>query len=81
MKFHDWLAKQEERQDAVGRFARAFSDVDPSKYTRSRRRKPDEHFKWARIIVNRGKPGFVYIFNDAWNEFTQAKEKLEMQEA
>jgi hypothetical protein len=74
MKFKQWLDKQRDRQDGIGRLARALADIDTKKYPYSRRRRPDEHRKWA-SIVTRFTPAHVQSFNKAWREFNQAKAK------
>lgn len=78
MKFKNWLINQKERQDNVGKLARALGDVDPSKFGRdNRRRKPDEHRRWARIVTRYGTMTHIQAFNKAWLEFTQAKAAVE----
>ena len=78
MKFKDWLLKQRERNDNVGTLARALADVDPRKFGRdNRRRKPDEHRRWARIVTRYGTMAHVQAFNQAWDEFTQTRASQE----
>lgn len=76
MEFYNWLAKQRDRQDRIGAFARALSDVDTErlKKKRSGRRKKDDHKRWADIVVRRNNPNLVAWFNDAWNEFINIQE-------
>mgnify|MGYP001205418424 CR=1 FL=1 len=74
MKFKDWLLQQKNREDNVGKLARALADVDPRRFGRdNRRRKPDEHRRWARIVTRFGTMAHVQAFNQAWREFSQAK--------
>lgn len=80
MKFQQWLDKQRDRDDQIGRLARALADVDVKKYPYSRRRRPDEHRKWASIITRFGSQRHVRSFNKAWQEFLKAKEKDERKE-
>ena len=81
MKFKQWLDKQKDRQDGIGRLARALADIDGKKYPTSRRRRPDEHRKWASIVTRFGTPAHVQSFNKAWREFNQAKARAEQQES
>jgi uncharacterized protein YozE (UPF0346 family) len=73
LTFKEWLFKQKERKDAVGRLARAMDEVDFS-YVKPRR-KPDEHKKWANIVTRHGKPEHVLTFNRAWREYQTANEQ------
>ena len=75
MRFREWLKQQRDRKDRIGRFARALGDRDVKRY--SRRRKPDEHRKWANIVVRYGTRAHRQAFNDAWREFQKAKARLE----
>ncbi|MCA9874673.1 MAG: hypothetical protein H6659_18105 [Ardenticatenaceae bacterium] len=78
MKFKEWLLKQKERKDSVGTLARALADVDPRKFGRdSRRRKPDEHRRWARIVTRYGTMAHVQAFNQAWREFSKTQASRE----
>lgn len=75
MKFQEWLNKQKDRQDAIGRLAQALHDVDAKQYPYSRRRRPDEHRKWASIVTRFGSQAHVRSFNKAWQEFLKAKKR------
>ncbi len=66
--FQQWLFNQKQRKDQIGKLARAMAAVD-YKTIRSRRRKPDEHRKWAGIITRHGNPEHVFAFNQAWHEY------------
>lgn len=78
MDFYKWLQKQQERQDRIGAFARAFADIDPAKLKKSSgRRKKDAHKKWANIVTRRGNPRWIMVFNQAWAEFDEIREELE----
>jgi hypothetical protein len=81
MKFQQWLRKQQDRQDQIGRLARALADVDIKQYPYSRRRRPDEHRKWASIITRFGSQMHVRSFNKAWQEFLKAKDKAEQKDS
>lgn len=81
MKFQQWLDKQKDRQDQIGGLARALDDVDAKKYPYSRRRKADEHRKWASIVTRFGSQAHVRSFNKAWQEFLKAKKRAEKQES
>lgn len=72
--FKKWLASQKEREDRVGRLARALADIEPRALRR--RRKKDEHMKWANEVVRRGRPDYVFAFNEAWAEYEEEKEAL-----
>jgi hypothetical protein len=80
MKFQQWLNRQQDREDAIGRLATALADIDAKKYPYSRRRKPDEHRKWATIVTRLGSQVHVRSFNRAWSEFLKAKARSEKQE-
>ena len=76
--FRNWLAGQEERQDNVGRLANALDGVKLLKS--SRRRKPDEHLKWANAVVRKGRQEYVQAFNRAWQEYQAWREQREAAE-
>jgi hypothetical protein len=65
--FQHWLSNQKQRQDSVGKLARAMAEVDYG-YVQ-KRRKPDEHKKWADIVTRHGEPKHVLAFNQAWREY------------
>jgi hypothetical protein len=72
LKFEKWLINQQYRDDLIGDLARVLSmqntDRKPS------RRRLDEHKKWAEIIVAIAEPGYIAVFNEAWQEFLLDKE-------
>lgn len=72
LKFEDWLTAQQGRKDLVGDLARvpSLQNVDHE----MTRRKPDEHQKWADLVIRIAEPGHIYVFNDAWQEFLLAKQ-------
>jgi hypothetical protein len=41
------------------------------------KRKLDEHRNWANTIIQMDQPGYIYAFNDAWQEFLLAKQAVE----
>ena len=57
---------------AVGDLARVLCMQDAERI--SSRRKSDEHKKWADIVVRIPAPRFIYVFNEAWQEFLLAKQ-------
>jgi len=73
MTFQHWLFNQKQRQDRIGKLARAMANVDFS-YMRSKR-KPDEHKMWADIITRHGEPEDVLAFNRAWHEYQLIKQE------
>lgn len=75
MEFKEWLNEQKERKDRIGKLARAFADREVKYY--SRRRKRDEHRKWADIITRHGTHTHVVSFNRAWREYKKAKKVAE----
>ena len=72
VRFEEWLANQHYREDLIGDLARLQSmqniEHKPS------RRKPDEHKNWADIVVGIAEPGYITVFNEAWQEFLLEKE-------
>jgi hypothetical protein len=72
LTFEDWLINQQYRKDSIGELARVPGLQNPE--IKSSRRKSDEHKSWATIIVNiAAGPGFIEVFNEAWQEFQLAK--------
>jgi hypothetical protein len=67
LTFKRWLSNQKERQDQIGKLARAMAEVDHSHV--QTRRKSDEHKKWANIVTRYGEPEHVLAFNRAWREY------------
>ncbi|MCA9970931.1 MAG: hypothetical protein KC425_11985 [Anaerolineales bacterium] len=74
MNFQTWLNLQKDREDRIGRLARKFADIDLSKHIYSRRRKQDEHLKWATILTRYGNQSHIRSFNQAWEEFQAAEQ-------
>ena len=72
LTFADWLIDQQYRKDSVGELARVPGLQNPE--IKSSRRKSDEHKNWATIIVNNASPGYIEVFNEAWQEFLLAKQ-------
>ncbi len=75
--FQQWLFNQKQRKDQIGKLARTMAIVD-YKTIRSRRKKLDEHRKWAGIITRHGKPEHVVAFNQAWREYQKAKQEMKV---
>jgi hypothetical protein len=70
IRFEEWLGDQQYRQDLIGDLARLpiMQNVD----RKTSRRKPNEHTIWADIVIGISEPGFIPVFNDAWQEFLLA---------
>ena len=69
--FHHWLANQQERSDQIGQLARAMAQIQEANEPLPRR-KPDEHKKWAGIVIKHGEPEDIFTFNQAWQEYKKA---------
>jgi len=72
LTFRSWLFKQTERQDQIGKLARAMAKLDASQVQLQQKR--DEHKKWANIVTRHGKPEHVLAFNQAWREYQLASQ-------
>lgn len=72
LTFGDWLMKQQYREDDVGELARVAGLQNPE--MKSSRRNMDEHKNWATLVVNSVSPGYIEVFNEAWQEFLTAKQ-------
>jgi len=72
LTFGEWLLNQQYRKDPIGELAREPGLQNPE--IRSSRRKSDEHKNWATLIVNNASPGYIEVFNEAWQEFLLAKQ-------
>jgi hypothetical protein len=72
LRFEEWLGDQQNRDDLVGDLARILNikkaDQKPSK------RRSDEHKSWVDMVVEMTDPGYVPVFNEAWQEFILAKQ-------
>lgn len=72
LRFEEWLFDQQYRDDLIGDLARVLSmqniDGKPS------RRKSDEHKNWVEIVIGIAEPGYIAVFNEAWQEFLLAKQ-------
>ena len=72
LRFEEWLFDQQYRDDLIGDLARVLSmqniDRKPS------RRKSDEHKNWVEIVIGIAEPGYIAVFNEAWQEFLLDKE-------
>jgi hypothetical protein len=75
LRFEEWLFDQYNRDDLIGDLARVLSmqniDRKPS------RRKSDEHKNWVEIVIGIAEPGYIAVFNEAWQEFLLAKQSAE----
>jgi hypothetical protein len=72
LKFEKWLINQQYREDLIGDLARVLSMQNTD--SKLSRRKLDEHKKWTEIIVGIAEPGYIAVFNEAWQEFLLDKE-------
>lgn len=72
LRFEEWLINQQYREDLIGDLARVLSTQNT--YHKSSRRKPDEHKNWVDIVVRIDEPGYIPVFNEAWQEFLLAKQ-------
>ena len=72
IKFGEWLVDQQYRDDLIGDLARLpiMQNSDP----KSSGRKRNEHNNWADIVIEIPQPGYILVFNDAWQEFLLAKQ-------
>lgn len=70
--FEEWLVSQQYREDLIGELARLPSMQNIER--KPSRRKPDEHKNWANIVVGISEPGYIAVFNQAWQEFVVAKQ-------
>jgi hypothetical protein len=75
LKFEDWLIDHQYREDTIGDLARVpgMQTIEPT----ISKRKLDEHRNWANTIIQMDQPGYIYAFNDAWQEFLLAKQAVE----
>ena len=72
IKFGEWLVDQQYRDDLIGDLARL--PIMQNSDQKSSRRKPNEHNIWADIVIGISQPGYIPVFNDAWQEFLLAKQ-------
>ena len=75
LTFEVWLAEQHEREDYIGDFARGLNIESFAE--KAARRKHNEHATWVDLVIAMRQPEYVTSFNDAWQEFTVAKEEAE----
>jgi hypothetical protein len=75
LKFEKWLINQQYRDDLIGDLARVLSMQNIDR--KLSRRKSDEHKNWVEIIVGIAEPGYIAVFNEAWQEFLLAKQSAE----
>jgi hypothetical protein len=72
LRFEEWLADQQNREDLIGDLARVPSMLNND--NKPSRRRSDEHKGWADIVIRIAEPGYIAIFNEAWQEFLLAKQ-------
>jgi hypothetical protein len=72
LRFEEWLINQEYREDLIGDLARVLSMQNTDR--KLARRKSDEHKNWVEIVIGIAEPGYIAIFNEAWQEFLLAKQ-------
>jgi len=72
LRFEEWLINQQHREDLIGDLARVpgMQNIEH----RATRRRPDEHKNWVEIVIKLTEPGYVAVFNEAWQEFLLAKQ-------
>ena len=72
VRFEEWLVGQQYRKDLIGDLARlpSMQNID----RKPTRRKIDEHKNWADIVIGISEPGYIAVFNEAWQEFKLAKQ-------
>lgn len=75
LRFKEWLIDQQNRKDLIGDLARVPSvETIDDQFAKN---KPDEHKNWADIVIEITEPGYITVFNDAWQEFLLAKKAAE----
>jgi hypothetical protein len=72
LRFEEWLINQEYREDLIGDLARVLSMQNTDR--KPARRKSDEHKNWVEIVIGIAEPGYIAVFNEAWQEFLLAKQ-------
>ena len=70
--FGEWLVDQQYREDLVGDLARLPIMQNSDQMLSGRKR--TEHNNWADIVIAIPQSGYVFVFNDAWQEFLLAKQ-------
>jgi hypothetical protein len=74
LRFEEWLINQQYREDLIGDLARVLCMQNIER--KPSRRKPDEHKNWAEIVVGIAEPGYIAVFNEAWQEFLLEKQAV-----
>lgn len=72
LRFEEWLVDQQYREDLIGDLARVLSMQNTD--LKSSRSKLDEHKSWVEIVIRIAEPGYIAVFNEAWQEFLLAKQ-------
>jgi len=72
VRFEEWLANQQYRDDLIGDLARLPSIQNIDRKRSSRRL--DEHKSWVDIVIGIVEPGYIAAFNEAWQEFVLARQ-------
>ena len=72
LRFDGWLINQLYREDLIGDLARVLSMHNNNHKSSSRR--PDEHKSWVDIVIGIDEPGYIAVFNEAWQEYQLAKQ-------
>jgi hypothetical protein len=75
LRFEEWLIDQQSREDLIGDLARVPGMQNIAH--KAAGRKSDEHKNWANVVIGIPEPGYIYIFNEAWQEFILAKQAAE----
>jgi hypothetical protein len=74
LKFEDWLSDQRDREDLIGELARVpgVLILDPARL----KGRYDEHKIWVDTIIRMEPPKYIFVFNDAWQEYLLAKQTV-----
>lgn len=72
LRFEEWLIDQQQREDLIGDLSRVPSMQNIEH--RATRHRADEHKNWTEIVIKIGEPGYIAVFNEAWQEFLLAKQ-------
>lgn len=72
LRFEEWLIDQQQREDLVGDLARvpSMQNIDH----KVSKRRLDEHKNWTEIVIKIVDPGYIPVFNEAWQEFLVARQ-------
>ncbi|MFL7837176.1 MAG: hypothetical protein ACK2U0_06955 [Candidatus Promineifilaceae bacterium] len=74
LKFGEWLLHQQYREDLIGDLACVLCTKNTD--DRPQRSGHDEHKIWVDIVIGIIEPGYITVFNEAWQEFLLAKQDM-----